>query len=1147
MALIVAMIVTMLLSPAIVWAADGDGGDANTDEAITYINSDESERTLYRSEEGYLYEHYQFKSYEEDEIDLSGTTAARVLGYNGGAEELDVPETLGGEPVRYVYINPKNSLTQDDTVSQVVRINLPTTLRRIELKQFKKLEAVTVTEGNPYFWADDGVLYYYNASDGGYNSRIYPAAKKDESYKIPGSVTSFSSSNSYLKSITIPASWDENHASSPPNLQNIFVEEGSAYAVSVDGVLYSKDLEQLLVYPKGRTETEYRIADGVKNLSLYPFSDTKLTKLVLPESIQTMNGHYYGPTGLKVLEFTGKTAPDPKDFRQIHTLLESYKDIEILYPEDGEGYEDFVTYFKKKLNAWGDMVQLEIDTVPLGSNPIIHDWGYSDYGEEYLVYSKTEDGEYSKALPTSTGAYYVKVIVDETDEYTGLESRPLEISVTDAESKPAKNTIYEFYGRGVSYGWHYNILAQAKYGTPVIQYRPANDTSQKWTTEKPTAVGTYDVRAVVEATEDYEGAEATRTLTIWKGENNWDTSPSCPDIVEGEMLSPRAEAAYGDVQITYYTEDGTEPLTVAPTKAGSYKAVFTVEETDGYEGLQAKRTFQIKHKLTKHKKTAATCTEDGNYRYWACDVCGKCFRDKEGNTEIPKKYVIIPATGHQYGKWQVVEEPTCTEEGNAERECSECGEKETLTLSPKGHVWKDHATVDKEATCTEAGSQSIHCKVCDAVQEGSEIMIEPLGHEYTEAVVVPTCSQEGCTLHVCGRCGDSYTDGETPAKGHSFGDWIVDTDSTCTSEGSQHRICAECGYTETKGIDKKEHSFSGEYTIDKEATCTTDGSKSYHCTSDGCSATTGSVVIPAKGHQYTEWEITRPATCTEEGSAERTCPECGLKETIHFEATGHIWMKEPTVDKQPTCTEDGEESIHCAVCDAKKEDSAKPVAELGHAWDAGVITTPATYELEGVMTYTCTTCGKTRTEVIPGLKRTSIEDAVITEVVDQTYNGEALQQAPQVVVGRMILLPGIDYTLAYENNIDAGTAAMMITGIGAYEGTVRKDFVINKADNPLSAKAKKLTLKYGNVKKKKQTAASEKVFTISDAQGDVTYKVSAYDSKAKKKITVSKSGTVTVKTGLGKGTYKLTVKVTAAGDANYNAGTQTVILTVRIK
>ena len=202
-----------------------------------------------------------------------------------------------------------------------------------------------------------------------------------------------------------------------------------------------------------------------------------------------------------------------------------------------------------------------------------------------------------------------------------------------------------------------------------------------------------------------------------------------------------------------------------------------------------------------------TCTTDGSKSYHCtADGC----RATTGS-------VVIPAMGHNFAGWNVTKEATCTEEGLSEHECSICGVKETLPLPPTGHPWLNHYIVDKEATCLEDGEKSIHCKVCDAVKEDSRITIEALGHAYTESVVEPTCSQKGYTLYVCGRCGDSYTDNETAAKGHSFGEWITDTDSTCTSEGIQHRECSECGYIETKGINKKEHPFSNEYTVDKEA------------------------------------------------------------------------------------------------------------------------------------------------------------------------------------------------------------------------------------------------------------------------------------------------------------------------------------------
>lgn len=44
------------------------------------------------------------------------------------------------------------------------------------------------------------------------------------------------------------------------------------------------------------------------------------------------------------------------------------------------------------------------------------------------------------------------------------------------------------------------------------------------------------------------------------------------------------------------------------------------------------------------------------------------------------------------------------------------------------------------------------------------------------------------------------------------------------------------------------------------------------------------------------------------------------------------------------------------------------------------------------------------------------------------------------------LVENIDYTVAYENNKNAGTATVVVTGIGNYEGTVSRNFTIEKAD-----------------------------------------------------------------------------------------------------
>ena len=63
------------------------------------------------------------------------------------------------------------------------------------------------------------------------------------------------------------------------------------------------------------------------------------------------------------------------------------------------------------------------------------------------------------------------------------------------------------------------------------------------------------------------------------------------------------------------------------------------------------------------------------------------------------------------------------------------------------------------------------------------------------------------------------------------------------------------------------------------------------------------------------------------------------------------------------------------------------VNKLGHTWDNGVITKEATETEEGVKTYTCKTCGETKTEKIPVTSH-HLDQGTITKKATCTENGE---------------------------------------------------------------------------------------------------------------------------------------------------------------
>lgn len=69
------------------------------------------------------------------------------------------------------------------------------------------------------------------------------------------------------------------------------------------------------------------------------------------------------------------------------------------------------------------------------------------------------------------------------------------------------------------------------------------------------------------------------------------------------------------------------------------------------------------------------------------------------------------------------------------------------------------------------------------------------------------------------------------------------------------------------------------------------------------------------------------------------------------------------------------------------------------------------------------------------------------------YTGKAIKTiVPEVTIGGTTLQPNKDYKVQYQNNKDAGTAYVIVTGKGAYKGKVVKTFEINSIDSDLTVK-----------------------------------------------------------------------------------------------
>ena len=127
-------------------------------------------------------------------------------------------------------------------------------------------------------------------------------------------------------------------------------------------------------------------------------------------------------------------------------------------------------------------------------------------------------------------------------------------------------------------------------------------------------------------------------------------------------------------------------------------------------------------------------------------------------------------------------------------------------------------------------------------------------------------------------------------------------------------------------------------------------------------------------------------------------------------------------------------------------------------------------------------------------------------------------------------------TAAGNANFEAGSKTAIVT------------VKVAKAKNPITFAKKTATVKYGKLKKAKQTVAIKRA---TKAQGAVTYSIAKAvkgNKSFKAKFSINKkTGKITVKKGTAKGTYKVTVKAKAAGNACYKSGSKKAVITIKVK
>ena len=683
----------------------------------------------------------------------------------------------------------------------------------------------------------------------------------------------------------------------------------------------------------------------------------------------------------------------------------------------------------------------------------IIDWTYGEtankptakakYGTIKYTYSNTADGEYNDIVPTNAGTHYVKATVEETADYSGLESNAVEFKILPKTintaitqlTAPVKNEVPQTEMETDEYTatvvWSPEVTDKFVYNT--VYTATITITPKTNYTVKGIAENGYTVSGAQTVTNEADSATVTVVYSATENKNsNEFTQPlAITGWTYGETANtPTAVAKYGTIKYTYSnTADGTYTEEV-PTNAGTYYVKATVEETADYSGLESNAVeFTILPKtintaitqLTAPVKNEVPQTEIETDEYTATVVWSPEVEDKFGyDTIYTATITITPKTNY-------------TVKGIAENGYTVSG-AQTVTNEA------DSATVTVVYSATE--------------NKNSNEFTQPLaitGWTYGETANTPTAEAKYGTI--------KYTYSNT-------------ADGTYTEE-----VPTNAGTYYVKATVEETADYSG---LESNAVEFTILPKKIDTAITQLTAPVKNEVpqTEIETDEYTATVVWSPEVTDKFGYDTVYTATITITPKTNYTVKG-IAENGYTVSGAETVTNEADSATVTAVYSATgsydtvdTNEFTKPLEIVG--WTYGdTPNAPTATAKYGTIKYTYSTAADGEySEIVPtdagtyyvkatveetdkytGIESDAVEFVIgkkiltndnITKIADQTYTGEEIKPVIEVKDGDKILVLDTDYTVAYEKNIKASEEAKakveMISN--NYKGTLEKLFTI---------------------------------------------------------------------------------------------------------